>query len=78
MKEKTIELIRILGLGVTELVIDFYLSTGNFNSIELNRKNNKIYLHIFLEDDIDISFDFDDLPHEDQMKIYKELSIIWN
>jgi hypothetical protein len=78
MKEKIIELIRILGLGLTELIVDFDLDTGKFDSIEWNKRNNKIYLHIFLEDDVDISVDFDDLPEEDQIKIYKELSVIWN
>ena len=78
MKEKIIELIRILGLGLTELMVEFDLDTGKFDSIEWNKRKNKIYLHIFLEDDIDISVDFDDLPEEDQIKIYKELSIIWN
>lgn len=78
MKEKIIELIRILGLGLTELVIDFDLDTGKFNSIEWDKKKNKVYLHIFLEDDIDISVDFEELPDDDQLKIYKELSVIWN
>lgn len=78
MKEKIIELIRILGLGLTELVIDFDLVTGKFNSIEWDKKKNKVYLHIFLEDDIDISVDFEELPDDDQLKIYKELSVIWN
>lgn len=78
MKEKIIELIKILGIGITELVIDIDLSLGNFNTIEWNRKKNKVYLHIFLEDDIDISVDFEELPHDDQMIIYKALSVIWN
>lgn len=78
MKKKIIELIKILGVGMTELVVDIDLSLGTFNTIEFNKKKNKVYLHIFLEDDIDISVDFDDLDDDDQMKIYKELSVIWN
>ena len=79
MKNEIINMIKILGIGVLELVIDFDLDLGSFNSIEWDKTNNKIYLHIFEDDDLDIVQDFDDLSEEDQMSVYITLaSILYN
>jgi hypothetical protein len=78
MKKKIIKLIRILGIGIDELVLNLDLDSASFDSIEWDREENKIYLHIFGEDDLDISFDFDELSEKDHQDIYNILSIIYN
>jgi len=77
MKKKIIELIKILGFGVDELVITISLTIGVFDSIEWDRIDDSVYLHMFKED-IDMSFDFEDLSEEDQLKVYSILSVIYN
>lgn len=77
MKKKIIELIKILGFGIDELVITISLTVGAFDSIEWDRIDDSVYLHMFKED-IDMSFDFEDLSEEDQLKVYSILSIIYN
>ena len=77
MKRKISKIIKILGIGLTELVIDIDLSLGTFNSIEWIKSENKIWLHMFHEDDdIQISFDFDDLDKIDKYVVYTLLSSI--
>jgi len=78
MKNNVVQLIKILGIGIYELVIDINLSCGNFETIEWNQEEDKIYLHIFHDEDFDITIDFDDIPEEDQLKIYQVLSILYN
>ena len=77
MKRKISKIIKILGIGLTELVIDIDLSLGTFNSIEWIKSENKIWLHMFHEDDdIQISFDFDDLDKIDKYIVYTLLASI--
>jgi len=77
MKKKISKIIRILGIGLTELIIDIELSLGTFNSIEWIKSENKIWLHMFHEDDdIQISFDFDDLDDLDKYIVYTLLASI--
>lgn len=76
MKNKLATIIKIIGIGLTELVMDFKIDTYTFNSIEIVESENKIYLHIFKEDDLDITYDFDDLSDDDQLSIYVTLSSI--
>jgi hypothetical protein len=78
MKNKIVQLIKILGIGIHELVIDINLECGSFESIEWNKEEDKIYLHIFEDEDIDITFDFDELSEEDQLKLYQILAIFYN
>ena len=78
MKNKIINLIKILGFGINELVIDISLTAGDFHSIEWEKSSNKVYLHLFKGEDLDIMFDFDDLEEEDQLKIYQNLAIFYN
>ncbi len=77
MKKKVRDLIKILGIGLNELVIDFDLEDFTFNSIEWDEENNKIILHRF-EDDFDYELDFEELNDDQQLMIYKILSIIYN
>ena len=56
MKRKVTKMIRIMGIGLTELIIDLDLGIATFNSIEYVKEDNKIYLNIFQEDeDIELS-----------------------
>lgn len=71
MKEKTIHLIRVLGKGHSELVFDMYLEMGKFDTIEL--KDGQIILHIFKEDNYDITFDYEVLSEEDKLIILNTL-----
>lgn len=77
MKRKLAKIIRILGIGLNELVIDIETSVAIFNSIEWSKSENKIWLHIFHdEEDIQLTFDFDDLDIIDQYIIFSLLSSI--
>lgn len=73
-------MIRIMGIGLTELVIDIDLSIATFNSIEYVKSENKIYLNIFQDDeDIELTYDFDDLDKDDKYLVYILLaSILYN
>lgn len=78
MKKKVIQIIKILGIGLTELIVDIQLDTITINSIEWSPSDKKVYLHIF-EDDLDIEMDFDDMSDENQQIILQKLSeIIYN
>jgi len=77
MKRKLSKIIKILGVGLTELVIDIETSVAVFNSIEWSKSENKIWLHIFHDDDdIQLSFDFDDLDELDKYIVFTLLSSI--
>jgi len=80
MKKKVAKMILIMGIGLTELVMDIDLSFATFNSIEYVKAENKIYLYIMREDDdLEISYDFDDLDKEDKYIVYVSLaSILYN
>ncbi len=67
MKKKVIKLIHILGIGLSELIIDIELGFITINSIEWVKSENKVYLYVFDdESDMELSFDFDDLSKEDR------------
>lgn len=76
MKSKVRDIIKILGVGMNELILDMDLGDVTFNSIEWDEEGDKILLHIFEDDDYDYYIDFDDLNSEQQNKIYVLLSII--
>ena len=78
MKEKVRDLIKILGIGLCELVIDINVGDMTFNSIEWLEEEEIILLHIFEDDDIDYFIDFEELSTEIQIIIYKNLAIIYN
>lgn len=78
MKNKVINLIRILGFGINELLITIPLSVATFDSIEWDDVDDSVYLHIFEKDNYDIVVSFDELSEEDQLKVYQILSVIYN
>ena len=62
-----INVIRILGVGYSEIVIDIDLEDFTINSIELDKDKN-IIVHIF-DGPLDVYMNFKDLKFEDQEKI---------
>ena len=78
MKKKVRDLIQIMGIGISELILDIDLSIATFNSIEYVKIDNKIYLYIFDEDyiEIQLSFDFDNLTIADKKTVLFLLSAI--
>jgi hypothetical protein len=51
MKRKVAKIIQILGIGLSEIVVDIDLSLGTFNSVEWVKSENKVWFHMFHEDD---------------------------
>ncbi len=79
MKREVIKAIRIMGIGTKELVMDFNLSVGFFNSIEWVKEGNRICLHMFALNDFELSVDWEDLNKDDRLEIYVVLrSILYN
>jgi hypothetical protein len=72
IRKKVRILIKTLGMNFNELVINLPLSVDEFDSIEWDSNNRKIYLHIFNED-LEFSSDFDDLSDEDKLEVYNIL-----
>lgn len=79
MKKKVIQIIKILGIGLTELIVDIELDDSiTINSVEWSPSDKKVYLHIF-SDDLDIEMDFDDMSDGNQQIILQKLSeLIYN
>ena len=79
MKKKVAKMVLIMGIGLSELVMDIETSVALFNSIEYVRSENKKWLHIFEEGDLELSVDFDSLGKEDKLAVYVSLaSILYN
>lgn len=79
MKKEVIKAIRIMGIGTTELIMDFNLSIGVFNSIEWSKSSNKVWLHMFSIGDFQLSVEWSDLTKDDKMEVYVILcSILYN
>ena len=74
IRKKVETLIKRLGGSMLELLIEMPLSFSMCDSIEYNEKDNRIYIHIFDEDDFDLICDFDDIDEEDKLKVYQILS----
>lgn len=73
MKEELINIIRILGIGCSEIVLDIDLSNFTINSIELIEPDTLV-VHRFI-DDLDYELFWDDLTYSDRRTIYQVLSI---
>ena len=70
MKKKLISLIKILGITQDEVIIDIDILETTFNTIEWRRKGNQVILHKFLEGDIEIEFNYDELSRKLKKEIY--------
>lgn len=78
MKSELVSLIRILGIGCTELVIDIDLERIVINSVEF-REPDEVYLHHFTDYGFDFEIEFDDISLEDQKIVFWELkSLLYN
>ena len=75
LRKKVINSIKILGIGIRELVFDIELSEMTINSIEFDDKHNIVLLHIF-KCDLDMTYDFDDLSEKDKLTIIRTLDSI--
>ena len=79
MKKEVVKAIRIMGVGTTEILMDFSLSVGFFNSIEWVKHDNRVVLHMFAFNDFDLSVDWSDLSRDDKLEVYVVLrSILYN
>ncbi len=78
MKDKIVDLIRLLGIGLNELVFDFEIDGVKFNSIEWLPENDVVLLHIFEDDETDLHCDFENLDIDKQIKVHKILSSFLN
>ncbi len=80
MKKEVIKAIRIMGVGTTEILMDFSLEVGVFNSIEWVPDENRVVLHMFSDfSDFELSVDWDDLSVDDRLEVYVILnSILYN
>lgn len=74
MKEDLINTIRILGIGLNEIIVDIDLNTFMVNSIEY-RSPNEIILHSFTGD-FDYEVDFDELDEVHQKYVCMLISIL--
>lgn len=74
MKEELINIIKILGIGCTEIIIDIETDFITINSVEYFEPD-EIILHYFKDDELDIEINFDDLEYEYQRLVYNLLSI---
>lgn len=77
MKGELIRIIKILGVGINEIIIEIKLDNNiTINSIELDGEN--LYLHTFIED-FDSYVMFEDIELSDQKTIYNSLrSLLYN
>ena len=70
MKKKLISLIKIMAIDLDEAVIDIIVDDMVFNSIEWRRKGNQVILHKFPNDELDLEFNWDELPKKTKKEIY--------
>ena len=78
MKDKIVDLIRLLGMGLNELVFDFEVDGVKFNSIEWQPESDVVLLHIFEDDETDLHCDFENMDIDKQIKVFKILTSFIN
>ena len=71
MRKNIIDIIKILGVGYYEIVVDIDLGFFYINTIEYILLEDKLLLHYFNEYDEDIELDFDEID-------FKYKKFIWN
>jgi hypothetical protein len=69
IRKKVRILIKTLGDGLPEVVINIPLNIAEFDSIEWNNDNRRIYLNIF-DQNLEYSQDFDELTLIDRIEVY--------
>jgi hypothetical protein len=68
LRKKVISLIKRLGLGTRELIIDIEIEDITINTIEYDVLTGKLLIHVFV-DEFDIIYDFDSIEKEYKLKI---------
>jgi hypothetical protein len=71
IKKKTILLVKKIGCGLNEILVEIDISFTTIDSIELFE--NKLLLHNFEKDDYDIVYDYDEISESDRLIIYENL-----
>ena len=59
-----------MGITHDEVVIDITIDDLKFNTIEWRRKGNQVILHKFIDNDLEIEFNYDELPKKIKKEIY--------
>jgi hypothetical protein len=75
MKKEIINIIKILGIGLNEIILDIDLGFFLVNSIEF-REPNEIILHNFTDDGEDCEISYDDIEPKYKKHLWKLLSIL--
>lgn len=75
MKDELINIIRILGVGSNEILLDIDLDIMIINSIEFVEPND-IILHSFDDEGYDYELNYDDLDDIYQKHIWRVLSLL--
>lgn len=73
MKSELIRMIRILGVGCRELVIDIDLGIVIVNSVEF-RDPESVYVHHFTDEGFDFEMEFDEIDPKHRRIIFNSLS----
>lgn len=73
MKKDIVNIVKILGIGCSEILMDIELTGCVINSVELVYPNT-IIIHKF-SDDIDFEFNLEDFDYVDQRIIHNVLSL---
>ena len=77
-KDEVIKLVKILGIGLNELVITINLDGIIIDTIEYDKKTNKLFVNAWVTDEMEIQINYDDLNEKNQMMIYYTLSSLVN
>lgn len=73
IRKKVIDLIELIGINVSEVVLDIQLSEMTINTIEWIPSEDVLLVHVF-QDDLDFFYDFDELLEVDRLLILTTLS----
>lgn len=74
IKRKVKNLIKVLGINISEIVVDIPVSDDIFHSIEYDIKDDKVYLYIF-DEELEYIFDFDELRDDEKVEVYRILEL---
>ena len=77
-KDEVIKLVKILGIGLNELVITINLDGIIIDTIEYDKKTIKLFVNAWVTDEMEIQINYDDLNEKNQMMIYYTLSSLVN
>lgn len=73
IRKKVVDIIELIGVDVSEIVLDIQLSEMTINTIEWISSEDALIVHVF-QDDLDFYYDFDELLEVDRLLILTTLS----